>query len=47
MGQSLFGTSGIRGVFNIDVTPKLAVEVGLALATHTNGGEIVIGHDTR
>ncbi|UCC33698.1 MAG: phosphoglucosamine mutase [Candidatus Bathyarchaeota archaeon] len=47
VNQRLFGTSGIRGVFNVDLTPKLALEVGLALATHTNSGEIVIGHDTR
>jgi phosphoglucosamine mutase len=45
--QRLFGTSGIRGIFNVDLTPKLAVDVGLALATYTNAGEIVIGHDTR
>jgi len=45
--QRLFGTSGIRGIFNVDLTPKLALEVGLALATYTNAGEIVIGHDTR
>ena len=45
--QRLFGTSGIRGIFNVDLTPKLALDVGLALATYTNAGETVIGHDTR
>jgi phosphoglucosamine mutase len=45
--QRLFGTSGIRGVFNVDLTPKLVLNVGLALATYTNAGEIVVGHDTR
>ena len=45
--QRLFGTSGIRGIFNVDLTPKLVLDVGLALATYTNAGEIVIGHDTR
>jgi len=45
--QRLFGTSGIRGIFNVDLAPKLALQVGLALATYTNSGEIVIGHDTR
>ncbi len=45
--RRLFGTSGIRGVFNVDLTPKLVLNVGLALATYTNAGEIVIGHDTR
>ncbi|MFQ6065120.1 MAG: phosphoglucosamine mutase [Candidatus Bathyarchaeia archaeon] len=47
MEQRLFGTSGIRGIFNAHLTPKLALDVGLALATYTNAGEIVIGHDTR
>lgn len=45
--QRLFGTSGIRGIFNVDLTPRLALNVGLALATYTNAGEIVIGQDTR
>jgi phosphoglucosamine mutase len=45
--QKLFGTSGIRGVANVDLTPTLAVNVGLAVATHTNSGRIVVGHDTR
>jgi len=45
--QRLFGTSGVRGIFNVDLTPKLALDIGLALATYTNGGDVVIGHDTR
>jgi len=47
VSQRLFGTSGIRGIFNLDLTPKLTLEVGLALATYTNEGDVVIGHDTR
>ena len=47
MGK-LFGTSGIRGVINKDVTPELAIDLGLALATHLrNSGTIVIGKDPR
>jgi len=45
--QKLFGTSGVRGVVNVDLTPTLALNVGLALATHTNSGKVAIGHDTR
>ncbi|MFQ5758862.1 MAG: phosphoglucosamine mutase [Candidatus Bathyarchaeia archaeon] len=45
--QRLFGTSGIRGVFNVDLTSKLALNVGLALATYANAGEIAVGYDTR
>lgn len=47
MIQKLFGTSGIRGVTNIEFTPELAFEIGLALATLTNSGKIMVGHDTR
>jgi phosphoglucosamine mutase len=45
--KKLFGTSGIRGVVNVNLTPMLALEVGLAVATHTKSGNIVVGHDTR
>ena len=46
---SLFGTDGIRGVANRDLTPDLALAIGRAagLALAPAGGEIVIGRDTR
>lgn len=47
MKQALFGTSGIRGVVNVDVTPMLALNVGLAVATHTGSGDVAVGRDTR
>jgi len=47
MQKRLFGTSGIRGVVNRDVTPSLAVEVGTALATRVDDGFIAVGRDTR
>jgi len=43
----LFGTSGIRGVFNGFVTPELALRVGRALGTYLGGGKVVVGMDTR
>lgn len=49
MGK-LFGTDGIRGVANIDLTPELAFKVGRAGAYVLSKGEkgkIVIGKDTR
>jgi len=47
MGK-LFGTSGIRGVVNEDITPELALDLGLALATYLgNSGTVVIGKDPR
>jgi phosphoglucosamine mutase len=47
LSQKLFGTSGIRGIVNKDLTLQLALQTGLSVATTTNGGKIVIAHDTR
>lgn len=43
----LFGSSGIRGIANIEITPITAQRLGSALATIHEGGEIVVGRDTR
>jgi len=46
--QRLFGTFGVRGISNVDLMPKLAFELGLALATHLRGrGEVAVGRDNR
>ena len=46
--QSIFGTDGIRGVFNKDITYSLAYRVGYALGlTLENNNPILIGRDTR
>jgi phosphoglucosamine mutase len=45
----LFGTDGIRGVANLELTPELALRLGRA-AGHVLGGRghsVVIGRDTR
>jgi phosphoglucosamine mutase len=45
----LFGTDGVRGVANLDLTPELALRLGRA-AGHVLGGpghSVVIGRDTR
>src|SRR5437879_2850848 len=45
----LFGTDGVRGVANKDLTPELALRLGRA-AGHVLGGRghaVVIGRDTR
>ena len=47
MERRLFGTSGIRGIVNKDITPSLAVEVGAALATRIGKGFIAVGRDPR
>ena len=45
----LFGTSGIRGEYQKEVTPELALNVARALAKYIGGQskKVVIGHDTR
>ena len=47
MKPKLFGSSGIRGLANIDITPTLAQRVGVAIATTYEGGTTVIGRDAR
>lgn len=45
----LFGTSGIRGEYQKEVTPELALDVARALAKYIGGKgkKVVIGRDTR
>ena len=45
--MKLFGSSGIRGLANIEITPILAQRLGSALATMHEGGEVVVGRDAR
>jgi len=46
--KKLFGTSGIRGKVDSEVTTNLALNVAKALATYLNGeGDVVLGYDTR
>ena len=44
----LFGTSGIRGIVNVDLKPELALDLGLSLAAFVeNSGLFVLGKDPR
>jgi len=44
----LFGTSGIRGVVNLDLKPEIILDIGSALAAcFENSGTIVLGKDPR
>jgi len=46
--QSMFGTDGIRGRFNEEITYSLAYKVGYALGSNLeNNNPILIGRDTR
>lgn len=43
----LFGSSGVRGLVNVDLTPVLAEEMGLAVATFAKAREVLVARDTR
>ncbi len=46
--QSIFGTDGIRGIFNEEITYSLAYKVGYAIgSTFEKKNPILIGRDTR
>ncbi len=45
--MALFGTDGVRGVVNGDLTPELAFKLGNALGRIFEGEFILIGRDTR
>ena len=46
--QSIFGTDGIRGRFNKEITYSLAYKIGYALGLNLkNNNPILIGRDTR
>ncbi len=54
MEQSIFGTSGIRRVFmnysetDVELTPQMALDVGLALGTYLGGhASVVVAKDIR
>jgi phosphoglucosamine mutase len=47
MKPKLFGSSGIRGLANVEITPDLAMRVGAAIATLSPGGTTVVGRDAR
>lgn len=43
----LFGSSGVRGLVNVALTPQLACKVGLAVATHAQAKKALVARDTR
>ncbi|MFL6206837.1 MAG: phosphoglucosamine mutase [Acidimicrobiales bacterium] len=42
-----FGTDGVRGVANLDLTPELVLALGRAAARVLEGWQFVVGRDTR
>lgn len=46
--QPSFGTFGLRGLANVDLTPQLALEIGLCMANYLGPGKtVVVGRDSR
>jgi phosphoglucosamine mutase len=47
MKPKLFGSSGVRGVVNTSLTPILAADIGLAVATLIKAEKVLVARDTR
>ncbi|MGH9087728.1 MAG: hypothetical protein ACRDYZ_06390, partial [Acidimicrobiales bacterium] len=47
MGRPRFGTDGVRGVANADLTPELALAIGRAAARVLGAPTFLVGRDTR
>jgi phosphomannomutase/phosphoglucomutase len=45
--HALFGTNGIRGIVNHDMTAEFAAKVGAAIGTYFGKSSILIGYDVR
>jgi len=45
--MKLFGSSGLRGLVNVDLTPELAVKVGMAIGSFLRTGKVLVARDTR
>ena len=46
-GRKLFGTNGIRGLVNVELTPEMAIRVGCAIGTFFGRKNLLVGHDAR
>jgi phosphoglucosamine mutase len=42
-----FGTDGVRGVANVELTPELTLALGRAIARTITATTFLIGRDTR
>jgi phosphomannomutase/phosphoglucomutase len=45
--KNLFGTNGIRGIVNQDLTPEFVVKIGSAIGTFFGSKDILVGYDSR
>jgi phosphomannomutase/phosphoglucomutase len=46
-GRKLFGTNGVRGVVNKEMTGELALKLAQATGTYFDGGDLTVGCDGR
>lgn len=44
--MALFGTNGVRGVANVEMTPEMAMSLAKSIGTFRNG-KFAVGMDTR
>ena len=47
ISRKLFGTNGIRGTVNEELTPEMAVKVSSAIGTYFRTRRLLVGHDAR
>jgi phosphomannomutase/phosphoglucomutase len=45
--RKLFGTNGIRGLVNVELTPEMAIKVGAAIGTFFGRKNLLLGYDAR
>jgi len=45
--RKLFGTNGIRGLVNVELTPEMAIKVGCSIGTFFGRKNLLIGYDAR
>lgn len=45
--SKLFGSSGVRGLVNVNLTPILTAKIGLAVVTFSKAKKILVARDTR
>jgi phosphomannomutase/phosphoglucomutase len=47
ISKKLFGTNGVRGLTNVELTPDVVVKIGLAIGTFFGKKNLLLGHDAR
>ena len=45
--RKLFGTNGVRGLVNVELTPEMAIKLGCAIGTFFGRKNLLLGYDAR